>query len=158
MISYSTSVIFHNYDLYAVQKRKLNEQNGQNHLPTYSFFVNVSGSFKMASTNVEIGQRVPQQPDLIGVTFDALSNDGVDVQRANFVGIFTYQLTKFIPQLKWNAETLFNCCEVLSWKKQRNCRQCTNFNSYSFLCGKIEGFHPFCWIILSNAKICVMRF
>jgi len=54
----------------------------------------------MAASNEVICKGVPQNSDLIGVSFQSLTNNRLDVQGCHFIGILGDKVTKFIPQLK----------------------------------------------------------
>lgn len=59
----------------------------------------LSYSFKMASSDVIVSHRVPQDPNLVCVALQSLSDDGLNLQRDNLIWIFSNQVTKLIPQL-----------------------------------------------------------
>lgn len=53
----------------------------------------------MASSDVIVSHRVPQDPNLVCVALQSLSDDGLNLQRDNLIWIFSNQVTKLIPQL-----------------------------------------------------------
>lgn len=57
-------------------------------------------SFEKAASDVVVGERVPQEPNLIGVSPDALPDDRLDGERVDLVGMFTEQIAQLLPQLK----------------------------------------------------------